>query len=63
MSDMKACRNCRYIPEDPDLEICPKCGGELTTEWHGYVFILDKDKSQIAQEMGADNGEYALRVR
>ncbi len=58
--DLKACRNCRAITTE---DICPKCGGETTTEWQGYVFILDAEKSQIAKEMGADNGEYALRVR
>ncbi|ADD08378.1 transcription elongation factor subunit Spt4 [Candidatus Aciduliprofundum boonei] len=58
--ELKACRNCRRITTE---DICPTCGGETTTEWHGYVFILDKDKSKIAEAMGADNGEYALRVR
>ncbi|AGB04370.1 DNA-directed RNA polymerase, subunit E' [Aciduliprofundum sp. MAR08-339] len=58
--ELKACRNCRTITTE---DVCPKCGGETTTEWHGYVFILDKNKSQIARAMGADNGEYALRVR
>ncbi|MCD6275703.1 MAG: DNA-directed RNA polymerase subunit E [Thermoplasmata archaeon] len=58
--ELKACRNCRRITTE---DICPYCGGETTDEWHGYVFILVKEKSRIAAEMGADNGEFALRVR
>lgn len=58
--ELRACRTCRAITTEL---VCPVCGGETTTEWHGYVFILDDEKSQIAREMGARNGEYALRVR
>ncbi len=60
MTELRACRNCRAITTE---ERCPICGGETTDQWQGYVFILNKDKSRIAQEMGADNGEFALRVR
>ncbi len=58
--ELRACRNCRRITTE---EVCPYCGGETTHEWQGYVFILNKDSSRIAKEMGADNGEFALRVR
>ena len=61
MSDeLKACRNCRRITME---DKCPYCGGEVTTEWQGYVFILNEENSRIAKEMGCGNGEYALRVR
>ncbi len=58
--ELKACRMCRRIT---DSDTCPICGGETTNDWHGYVFILNSEKSQIAAEMGATNGEFALRVR
>ncbi len=60
MNELKACKVCRRITTKDE---CEYCGGEVTTDWHGYVFILDSTKSRIAQEMGAENGEYALRVR
>lgn len=58
--ELRACRNCRRITTK---DKCPYCGGDVTTEWQGYVFILNKDRSRIAKEMNCGNGEYALRVR
>ena len=60
MSELKACRKCRRITTE---DVCPYCGGETTTDWYGYAFIVNKDMSRIAKEMNAENGEYALRVR
>lgn len=60
MNDLRACKRCKRITTE---DICPYCGGETTTEWHGYVFILNSKLSQIAKEMNAQDGEYALRVR
>ncbi|NPA75251.1 MAG: DNA-directed RNA polymerase subunit E [Euryarchaeota archaeon] len=60
MNDLKACKKCRRITTE---DVCPYCGGEVTTEWHGYVFIINSKQSRIAHEMNAENGEYALRVR
>ncbi len=60
MSELRACKVCRRITTELT---CPYCGGETSTEWHGYVYILNSEMSQIAKEMGAENGEYALRVR
>ncbi len=60
MNELRACRNCRRLTTELR---CPYCGSETTTDWHGYVFILNKELSQIAQEMNLENGEYAIRVR
>ena len=60
MTELRACKVCRRITTE---RICPYCGGETSTDWHGYVFIINAKMSRIAKEMGAENGEYALRVR
>ena len=44
--------------------LCPKCGGELTKEFNGYLVITDWTKSDIAKKMDIkENGKYALKVR
>jgi len=36
----------------------------LTTDWMGYVIIIDPEKSEIAKKMNiTKEGKYALRVR
>jgi len=58
---MKACKQCSFISED---DACPRCGGQTSKEWQGYLVIIDHEKSDIAKKMGiASNGKYALRVR
>lgn len=58
-----ACKNChRLIEEGKDL--CPYCGGELSKNWKGYIYIVDAEKSEIAKSTGIKSkGEYAIRVR
>jgi len=57
----KACKKCGYIAED---EKCPRCGGETSKDWQGYVIIIDYKRSEIAKKMGvSSNGRFALRVR
>ena len=58
----KACKNCKFIIEEGDM--CPACKGtELTTNWKGFVIVLDTDKSEVAQKMGVTlPGKYALRM-
>ncbi len=57
----KACKNCNFISEE---DVCPRCRGETSKEWQGYVIIVDHAKSEIAKKMGiTTNGKYALRVR
>ncbi|MDG6220689.1 MAG: DNA-directed RNA polymerase subunit E [Candidatus Thermoplasmatota archaeon] len=57
----RACKKCQFLTEG---ESCPKCGGETSREWQGYVYILDYTVSAIAKSMGIEsNGTYALKVR
>lgn len=57
----KACKECSFITDE---DVCPRCGGETSRDWQGYVIIVDHTKSEIAKKMGVEaNGRYALRVR
>ncbi len=58
----KACKNCKYIVESGD--VCPICKGtDLTTNWKGFVIIVDPSNSEIAKKMGITiPGKYALRL-
>lgn len=57
----KACKQCNFISEE---DVCPRCGGQTSKEWQGYLVIVDHEKSDIAKKMGiTTNGKYALRVR
>ena len=59
--DLRACRVCSFISEE---DVCPRCGGETSKEWQGYVIIVDYKKSEIAKKMNVNaNGKFALRVR
>lgn len=56
-----ACKECSFISEE---DTCPRCGGETSKDWQGYVVIVEHEKSEIAKQMGIEaNGRYALRVR
>lgn len=59
-----ACRNCHKILE-ADKTVCPECQGTvLTSEWSGYLVIIDARHSDVAQKMNIEyNGRYALKVR
>ena len=57
----KACKQCSFISEE---DTCPRCGGQTSREWQGYLVVIDYEKSDIAKQMGiSSNGKYALRVR
>jgi DNA-directed RNA polymerase subunit E" len=60
---MKACRDCHLISEDVDK--CPAChGANLSKDFHGFVVVVDVEKSIIAKKMQIDQpGKYALKVR
>jgi DNA-directed RNA polymerase subunit E" len=61
MISLKACKNCKTIT---DLNKCPRCGGETSREWQGYLVVIDPEKSEIARKMGIrESGRYALRVK
>ncbi|MCL2317973.1 MAG: DNA-directed RNA polymerase subunit E [Methanomassiliicoccaceae archaeon] len=47
-----------------ETDSCPRCGGQTSKEWQGFVAIIDFERSEIAKRMGiAANGRYALKVR
>lgn len=58
----KACRNCHMITPG---SVCPVCKtSSLSSDWAGYVIILDPANSAIAQKLNISApGKYALRVR
>ena len=59
---MKACKECHFLVEEGDE--CPRCGGQLSKEWQGFVVILDWEKSEIAKRLSiTSNVKYALKVR
>jgi DNA-directed RNA polymerase subunit E" len=61
MLQLKACKNCMFISEGTK---CPRCGGETSREWQGYLLVVDPEKSEIARKMGIHaSGRYALRVK
>ena len=61
MINLKACKNCKAIG---DSNKCPRCGGETSREWQGYLVVIDPEKSEIARKMGIHaSGRYALRVK
>ena len=58
---LKACKQCSFISED---DVCPRCGGQTSKDWQGYLVVIDFEKSEIAKRMGiAAKGKYALKVR
>lgn len=57
----RACKQCNFLSEG---DTCPRCGGQTSREWQGYVAVIDFERSEIAQRMGITaNGRYALKVR
>lgn len=57
----KACKECGKIT---DLDVCRLCNEHTTTDWVGYVAIMDPTLSRIAKKMGIKaKGKYALKVR
>ncbi|MCL2509859.1 MAG: DNA-directed RNA polymerase, subunit E'' [Methanomassiliicoccaceae archaeon] len=57
----RACKQCNFLTE---FDTCPRCGGQTSKEWQGFVAVVDFERSEIAKRMGiAANGRYALKVR
>lgn len=56
------CRECHRIVSG---QVCPVCNStSLSTDWSGYVIIIDPQKSEIAKRMKINiPGKYALKVR
>jgi len=56
------CKECHRLVSG---QVCAACNtSALTSDWSGYVVILDIQKSKIAQKLGVTlPGKYALKVR
>jgi len=56
------CRECHRVVEG---EACVVCGsGNLSTDWSGYLVIIDPERSEISKKMNIKlPGIYALKVR
>lgn len=50
---------------EPEVEVCPNCGGKtFTTEWEGVVIVLDAERSEVARILDVKKpGRYALKIR
>lgn len=58
----KVCRKCKIFVEGNE---CPLChGNEFTESWQGRLYIIDANKSDIAEKIKIKTkGEYAIKVR
>lgn len=56
------CRDCHRLVEG---QVCPACGSNsLSSDWSGYLVIIDPELSDIASAMNIKNaGKYCLKVR
>jgi DNA-directed RNA polymerase subunit E" len=59
---VQICRECHRVVEG---EACTICGStNLSTDWTGYLVIIDPENSEIAKRMNIKiPGRYALKVR
>lgn len=58
----KACKKCKIFVEGTECPVCK--GNQFSTNWQGRLFILDSNKSIIANKIGITvKGEYAIKVR
>ena len=57
----KACKQCRRIVKE---NFCPVCkDSQLTSNWKGYVMIIDPENSEIAKKLEIKTpGRYAIRL-
>jgi len=58
----KVCRKCKIFVEGSE---CPACkGNQFSTSWQGRLYIVNPNKSIIAEKIGMKaQGEYAIKVR
>jgi DNA-directed RNA polymerase subunit E" len=57
----KACKECGRVTT---MEVCTTCKVATSTDWIGYVSIVDPETSQIAKRLDINTkGKYALRVK
>jgi DNA-directed RNA polymerase subunit E" len=62
MTKRKVCKQCKMFVDGPD---CPVCHTQnFSTNFQGRIFIVDPEKSEIAQKVGLTHkGEYAIKAR
>ena len=62
MAKKKVCKSCKIFV---DGEECPVCKStNLSLNWQGRLYIVDPDKSIVAQKVGLKKkGEYAIKVK
>lgn len=58
----KVCKECHRLVSGQVCQVCNSTS--LTSDWSGYVVIINPEKSQIAKKLGIKiAGKYALKVR
>lgn len=58
----KACKDCKIFVQGNECPICHK--SDFVENWKGRIFILDANKSEIAQKLNIKvKGEYAIKTR
>ncbi|NLX50307.1 MAG: DNA-directed RNA polymerase, subunit E'' [Methanospirillum sp.] len=58
----KVCRECHRLVDGDSCVICNTAN--LSTDWTGYLVVLDPRRSQVAKKANIDlPGCYALKVR
>ncbi len=64
MQKGKACRSCRKIIEEGNIDKCPNCGNNaFTTFWRGYTVVINPENSELGKKMGISAaGKYALHI-
>ncbi len=59
---LSVCRDCHRVVEGTNCSICGT--NNLTTDWTGYLVIIDPENSEVAKRMNITlPGRYALKVR
>lgn len=57
----KACKECNRLTK---LDICVVCKSPTSSNWIGYVSIIDPERSEVSKKLNISaKGKYALRVR
>jgi len=58
----KVCKECHRLVSGNVCQVCNSTS--LTSDWSGYVVIINPERSQIAKKLGIKiPGRYALKVR
>ena len=62
MSKKKVCKKCKLFVEGNE---CPICKGQsFLTNWQGRIYIVDPNKSIVAEKVGLKaKGEYTIKAR